>query len=123
MNRSGLRRVVKSTRGRKGSVLRSYWVKTDSNLTAPKKKFAKPDLKKTKMLGRAWKNHVALNFGQGVRDARLFASDVAYHAKRLSSDAYYGVITPWGPGGHTREQVEELSHGSFSDWYRKGRNS
>lgn len=44
MNRSGLRRVVKSTRGRKGSVLRSYWVKTKetaSRTAGHAKKFAK----------------------------------------------------------------------------------
>lgn len=44
MNRAGLKRVVKSTRGRKGSVLRSYWVKakdTASQTAGRAKRFAK----------------------------------------------------------------------------------
>lgn len=49
MNRSGLKRVVKSTRGRKGSVLRSYWVKAQTG--------AKKTIRQAKRFG---KDHSAL---------------------------------------------------------------
>ena len=72
------------------------------------------------MHARAWKNHFALNAGVGVFDTLQLAKHVKRHTKLIAQDAYYGVRAPWKTG-HPREQVEELSHGSFSDWYRKGR--
>ncbi len=112
MNRSGLKRVVKSVRGSKGTVNRAYWVRSDSKLASKdvhaegafKRVSGKPITAHEFMKQHG---HVVAGYGATIGAASHVGGQVGWYAAGRSTKNYHAAelgkqigqfVTSWKTG-------------------------
>ena len=120
-SRAGLKRVVKTVQTKNGPKRQTFWVRSGPKRMSPAVREPRSSVAiEARGHVRAYRNHFAMNLGQGVRDTGLALKDAAYHAKNLAANVWYG-LTPPQLNGHTRAQVRAMQHGTVRFWYGQGR--